>query len=150
LSYAPILIYKYSDKFGICLILSSFKYGWFLYQIIASRLEGNIGCLLLGLLRLYAFKFKVKGFGFKFIKFKKGLSIKLGYTHRILILVSSNQKLIFKNKYFFISYTRNIVKIKQLYNFLFFYVTQNPYKKLGIFLKGSIYKVKLSKKKSKF
>jgi len=95
--------------------------------------------------------FRVKGFGFRFVSFYgKGVYLKLDYTHKVCIIPIKNHKIRYRHKYKFLIKGRNIDILKSTFQFFIFFLSQKAYKKLGIFLKGTIYKAKLSKKKTKY
>jgi hypothetical protein len=143
----PIQIYKL-NYLGKCYLinLSSFL-GWFFLGIKASN---GLEVFLLGLVRLFLLKFKIKGFGFKFVKVRKGLCIRINLTHRFLLGLCDNQKIFLKTKYFFIYKARNFAFVRQAFHLFVFYFKYFAYKKLGVYVKGMLFLPKLSKKKMKF
>jgi hypothetical protein len=76
--------------------------------------------------------------------------LKIGYSHRILFLASVDMELTYFNKYLLKLDCRSLVQLKQSVQSFLRTRKSNAYKKKGIFIKGSIIKVKLSSKKSKF
>jgi len=144
--------YKYIALRFLVFIIISIRYGWFFIKIDAlNPTHSNINRYFLGISRLYIMCFRVKGFGFRFVSlYNKGIYLKLDYTHKLCILPITNHKIRYKHKYKFLIKGRNILLLKSIFSFFIFFLLRKVYKKLGIFLKGTIYKAKLSKKKTKY
>lgn len=151
-----IVIYKiiHTNKPKNYLILLSLKLGWILFPLFQSY-NKQIQNIVPGYLRLYKNHFKIKGFGFKwkyFYHFKKQKStiyLKLGFTHRLSFVISKNNKCKIKKKRL-ILLTRSYSYLRIFFSILFFSFQTFLYNKKGIYLRGTHWKLKLSKKKSKF
>jgi hypothetical protein len=151
-----LIMYKFlspinNQKF---LIVISFNLGWLIFPI---KFEYNkqLDSILFGYNRLYKFFFKLKGFGYKwkyFLTVKKSKQIiflKVGFTHRIALITKRNSLLKLKKQRLIIKH-RSYASIRNRLNFLFFLYKTHLYNMKGIYLRGTKFKVKLSKKKSKF
>ncbi len=136
------------------LILISLQLGWILLSL-KFFYNTQLNQIIFGYLRLYKAYFKIKGFGFKwkyFLHFKQKKStiyLKLGLTHRISLLIGKNNKCIIKKKRFILM-NRSYLQIRKIFHILFFCFQTFLYNKKGIYLRGTKWKLKLSKKKSKF
>lgn len=136
------------------LLIISINLGW---SIIILNLNKNrhINNILFGYNKIYKFFFKIKGFGYKWkynlnnnIK-KNNIYLKVGFTHRISIVSKKNIKYKMNKKRFIIK-GRSYKLIRNNLNFLFILFKNFLYNKKGIYLRGTRYKLKISKKKSKF
>jgi ribosomal protein L6P/L9E len=106
--------------------------------------------LFLGFFRNYFYFLKIKGMGFKMIGHMCGIIVKLGYSHRILYTRQKEIALTYLNRRLLKIEGRSLSLIKtSLFRFIKL-KKRSIYKKKGIFLKGSILKIKLTSKKSKF
>lgn len=150
-----LIIYKITYKLLSFLLIISINKGWLFLPLFIYK-NNKIENILLGYIRLYKFSFRVKGFGFKwkFQQFKKYekikfIFLKVGFTHRIVLLVKSNSKYFLKKKKFVVL-NRSYFFIRKYLNLLFFLYKSYLYNKKGFFLKGTKFILKLSKKKSKF
>jgi ribosomal protein L6P/L9E len=90
--------------------------------------------------------------GFKGIVIKKSniLMLKLGFSHRVVFLNTSDVKFYYKGKTQFTIESRDYL---YLTNILFSFKMLkkiNAYIKKGIYIKGELYTFKFSSKKSKF
>lgn len=108
---------------------------------------------ILPYIRLYRIIFKIKGFGFKWKHFfnlrkYKPIILKLGLTHRILMIMNNNALIILRKKAFTIKH-RDYFDFTLLKTIFYFYLNFLYYKK-GIYLKGALFQQKVSKRKSKF
>lgn len=149
--YKISIFWKTSNNF---LILITPHNGWIIFPLYNSK-NKQLESILFGYNRLYKFFFKVKGFGFKW-KYQVALNklhqtvfLKLGYTHKIALLPSKNHKYLLKKKRFIIK-SRSYTYIRNNLNMLFLLYKTYLYNKKGIYLRGTKFKLKLSKKKSKF
>jgi hypothetical protein len=124
--------------------------GWAVLKNYNTKCNFNLQLTLFGLNRLWKFWFKIRGFGFKFIKIKEGITIKANFTHRILLLSMKNCKMSYNSKSLFNIQSRNIHHLWDSLFYLLFYYRNIVYKKLGVYLKGTLFKLKLAKKKLKF
>jgi hypothetical protein len=106
--------------------------------------------ILFGFQKGYFQYIHLKGMGFKFIIVKNVIIFKLGYSHRILFLSNVDTQVIYLSKYLIKIDCRSITQLKQIVHSFLKIRKKNAYKKKGIFIKGSIIKLKLSSKKSKF
>jgi hypothetical protein len=152
-----LILYKFSNLAIIqqtYLILISVNNGWVLIPLLQKKnlLLENI---IFGFNRLYKFFFKIKGFGFKWKyqiglnKKKQNIYFKVGYTHRISLIPANNSKYILKKRRFIVK-NRSYKYIRNYLNLLFLLYKDYLYNKKGIYLRGTEFKLKLSKKKSKF
>lgn len=136
------------------LVVISFNLGW---NIIKIKNNNNtiISNTLFGYSKLYKFFFKLKGFGFKWkynLNPKNHLNtifFKIGFTHRVAIIIKKNIKYKMTKKRFILK-SRSYKYIRDNLNFIFFLYKNYLYNKKGIYLRGTKYKTKISKKKSKF
>jgi ribosomal protein L6P/L9E len=106
--------------------------------------------IFLGFHKNYYYYLKLKGMGFKTAGNSLGVNFKLGYSHKLILLrirdicffIMTKQllRIVGKNSSFLDNLIASIVKLRKT----------TVYKKKGIFLKGSISKLKLTSKKSKF
>ena len=106
--------------------------------------------LVFGFQKGYFQYFQLQGMGYKFLLVKNILALKLGYSQRILFICELNIKCTYVTKYLLKINSRSLDHLKKISFFFFKTRKQNIYKKKGIFLKGSVLKIKLSMKKSKF
>lgn len=88
--------------------------------------------------------------GFKSVIINKNLIFKLGCSHKILYVLKKNFLLIYKQKYLFKINTRCLNLIKNTIYILKKIKVSSFYKLKGIFIKGSLNKLKISSKKTKF
>jgi len=93
--------------------------------------------------------------GFKLVALKSNLKnnilfFKLGYSHRICFIFKTDLKFIYLNKQTFGLESRDLLEIKQVVYQTMSLRKPNAYKKKGIFLKGSVIKIKASSKKAKY
>jgi ribosomal protein L6P/L9E len=106
--------------------------------------------LFLGFFRNYFYFLKVKGMGFKMIGHIFGIIVKLGYSHRVLYSRQKELAFTYLNRHLLKIEGRSLSLIKtSLFQFIQL-KKKSIYKKKGIFLKGSVLKIKLTSKKSKF
>lgn len=149
-----LIIYKSKKKIDQYLIIISLYLGWFIYPLKKQN-NKNIEIILLGYNKLYKFFFKIKGFGYKWKKFlnlnknKQNIFLKLGFTHRINIIIKKNLKIKLKKRRLIVKH-RSYLFLRNSLKLLFFLYKTYLYNKKGIFLRGTKYTLKLSKKKSKF
>lgn len=135
-------------------IFISVNLGWNMININQNK-NIFLSNILFGYNKLYKFFFKIKGFGYKwkynlnYINSKNSIFLKIGFTHRIAILIKKNVKYKMTKKRFIIK-NRSYKFIRNNLNFIFILFKQFLYNKKGIFLRGTKYKIKISKKKSKF
>jgi len=88
------------NKKAVILCISN-RYGWFFMSIKASSKGNHVDSYFLGLLRLYLLCFRLKGFGFRFVKVKNSVYTKLDFTHRVIIVPLIGNKVRYKHKYKF-------------------------------------------------
>ena len=149
-----LIIYKSNKLLYKFLIVISLNLGWFLYPLKINK-NKHLNEILLGYNKIYKFFFKIKGFGYKWKKFlhlnkyKQNIFLKLSFTHRIVILTSKNLKMKLKKRRLIIKH-RSYNFLRNNLKFLFFLYKTYLYNKKGIYVRGTKYKLKLSKKKSKF
>lgn len=151
-----LIIYsaKNSEIKNNILLFMSINIGW---GLINLNLKNNlyITNILFGYNKIYKFFFKMKGFGYKW-KYnlsnrpkKINIYLKVGFTHRISIITKKNIKYKMNKKRFIIK-SRSYNFIRNNLNFMFILFKSFLYNKKGIYLRGTKYKLKISKKKSKF
>jgi len=150
-----LIIYKIKTNLLSFLLILSINKGWIIFPLFFfcnKKLEN----ILLGYVRLYKFSFKVKGFGFKWkfiqtakIKKTQIIFLKVGFTHKVVLLVKKNNRYSLKKRKFILK-NRSYRYIRNSLNLLFFLYKLYMYKKKGFYLKGTTFKLKLSKKKTKF
>lgn len=150
-----LILYKIKNNMSSFLLIISINKGWFFYPLFTYN-NNKIQNLLLGYIRLFKFSFKVRGFGFKW-KLQRTLTekktyfiyLKIGFTHKIVLLIKKNSKYLLKKRKFILK-NRSLFYIRKYLNILFFLYKLYLYNKKGFYLKGINYKLKLSKKKAKF
>lgn len=136
------------------LILISINLGWILFPLKVNN-NKKLEPILFGYNRLYKFFFKLKGFGFKWKynlnlqKHKQTIYLKLGFTHRLALITKNNSKYKLKKKRLIIR-NRSYSYLRHNLYLLFFLYKTYLYNKKGIYLRGTKFKLKISKKKSKF
>lgn len=136
------------------MIIISLKLGWLLFPLQGSR-NLQLEPILFGFNRLYKYFFKIKGFGYKWkyvLMLKKkhqSIYFKLGFTHRISLILKKDCKCKLKKKRLILKHRSNTFLRNKL-NLLFFLYKTHLYNKKGIYLRGTKFKLKISKKKSKF
>jgi len=150
-----LIMYKIKTNLSSFLLILSINKGWTIFPLFFfsnKKLEN----LLFGYVRLYKFSFKVKGFGFKWkfiqtekIKKTQIIFLKVGFTHKVVLLVKENSRYLLKKRKFILK-NRSYNYIRNSLNLLFFLYRLYIYKKKGFYLKGTNFKLKLSKKKTKF
>lgn len=147
-----LLVLSISQGWGIVKLINnqistnnSFK--TFFYSKVYSCFFSNV---ILGLFKNYYYYLKLKGMGFKSLVHIKGLVLKLGYSHRILFSIKKEISFIYLTRQSMILKSRNIATLKDAMFYLTTLKKKSVYKKKGVFLKGSIVKIKLTSKKSKF
>ena len=146
-----IIIYKINNKI---LLLISINNGWIFVPLNKNN-NTQLQIIIFGFNRIYKFFFKIKGFGFKWKyqihveKLKEAIYFKLGFTHRISLITKYNNKYVLKKQRFVIK-NRSYQYIRTHLNMLFLLYQNYLYNKKGIYLRGTKFKLKLSKKKSKF
>jgi ribosomal protein L6P/L9E len=162
------IIYTFNQKSNFFLLIISNFQGWllinikskfilikdkklYIYNFLSLIKTYNFFLMnfFLGLLKNYLQYIKLKGMGFKVIKLDLNLMIKLGFSHRILFFYKKDLRFFFLNKQNLKLMSRNLFNIKNIIFELNNLRKINRYKKKGIFLKGSIIEIKISKKKSK-
>lgn len=142
------------DKTSSFLIIVSLKKGWIILPLKYNK-NKQLDLLIFGYNKLYTFFFKLKGFGYKWkylLKLKdknRNIYFKLGFTHRISLIIIKNLKIKLKKRRLIIK-SRSYLFIRNKLNLLFFLYKTYLYNKKGIYLRGTKFKLKISKKKSKF
>ena len=92
---------------------------------------------------------KLKGMGFKVTRVTLDLLFRLSYSHRILYLCNNNFRFDYINKQLFKVESRSLWKLKNVISSFNTLRKLNAYKKKGLYVKGSIIKLKISSKKAK-
>ena len=168
ISSKEIILYCFNKNSNLFLILISNLQGWglvqlkykffiikanklFIYNLLAL-IKSYISFLInffLGFFKNYFQYLKIKGMGFKIILVGLNLLLKLGFSHRIIYICMNNWRFQYLNKQLLKINSRCFFTIK---NFVYSFQKirkLNSYKKKGIFIKGSIIKIKVSSKKAK-
>lgn len=146
-----LVIYKINPYH---LLVLSINLGWILLPLHSYN-NLKFENILWGYTKLYKFFFKLKGFGYKWkynLKndiLNRNIFFKLGFTHRITLLLGINTKYKLKKKRFVIK-SRSLKYLRENINFIYFLYKKYLYNKKGIYLRGTKFRVKISKKKSKF
>ena len=151
-----LIIYniKYINSTTTYLVFISLNLGWLLFPLIIQK-NTQVESILFGYSRLYKFFFKLKGFGFKWKymlrlkKEKQTLFLKLGFTHRLAFILQKNCKYLLKKRRLIIKH-RSYGFLRNNLCLLFFLYKTYLYNKKGVYLRGTKFKLKISKKKSKF
>jgi len=117
---------------------------------VVSSYKVLIENFLMGFYRYYFQYVQLKGMAYKSIVLFSNLIFKLGYSHRIMYVSCKDLKLLYVSKQSLMVLGRSINRVKNIVYNLQCLRKINVYKKKGIFLKGSIVKIKQSSKKSKF
>ena len=151
-----LIIYKIKQQNNQnkLLIIISLYLGWI---ILPLKINHNLflGSLFFGYTRLYKFFFKLKGFGFKWKyifthkKVTHKVYFKLGFTHRLVLILKKNCICKLKKRRFVLKH-RSYNYLRQNFNLLFLLYKLHVYNKKGIYLRGTKFLSKISKKKSKF
>lgn len=151
-----LTIYKIKtlEKQKNYIMMMSINMGW-IFLPINEQKNLFLNNILFGFNKLFKFFFKLKGFGYKW-KYnlnlnKKQINVffKLGFTHRITLITPRDVVFKLKKKRFIIK-TRFYENTRNNFKFLFFLYKNYLYNKKGMYLRGTKFKIKLSKKKSKF
>ena len=136
------------------LLILTLKLGWLLLPLRINK-NLQLNKIIFGYNRLYKFFFKLKGFGYKW-KYcpqlnnkKQIIQLKIGYTHRVTIILKNNCKSKLKRRRLILKH-RCYTYLRNNLNLLFFLYKTYLYNKKGIYLRGTKFKLKISKKKSKF
>ena len=103
-----------------------------------------------GLYRYFSQFIKLQGMGYKGAVSKSFLILKLGYSHRLLFKIVKDIKLTYVSRQLLLLQGRDVDSLKKIIYNLQKLRKASAYKKKGLFLKGSIIKIKQSSKKSKF
>jgi len=165
-----IISYNLTSKTNNFLILLSVTQGWGLVKIKSNCIflkkkmpiklnsqrnsiqseEMMLTNFIFGLYRCFSQNIKFQGMGYKSSFLQSILILKLGYSHRLLLKIPKNIKLVYVSRQVVKFKSRTVSSIKNLVYNLQNLRKANAYKKKGLFLKGSIIKIKQSSKKSKF
>jgi ribosomal protein L6P/L9E len=106
--------------------------------------------VFLGFFRNYFYFLKLRGMGFKFLYHSLGIILKLGFSHRVFLVRQLEISFLYLSRRSFRLEGRSLTIIKDsLFRFMRL-KTKSVYKKKGIFLKGSVLRLKITSKKSKF
>lgn len=158
-------IHVCKSKKNSFLIIISISRGWGITKIINNSLLLSSSLtkvflpksylqffsnMYLGFYKNYFYFLKLKGMGFKIIGYSKGLIFKFGYSHKLLFLKKQDIVFFYLGKQLLLIKSRCILLLKKNLVSLMKLKKRSSYKKKGIFYKGSILKVKLTSKKSKF
>ena len=149
-----LVIYKTKNLTQSLLIILSLNLGWLIYPLQQYN-NNQLESILFGFSKLYKFFFKLKGFGYKWKyilnlkKSKQNIFFKLGFTHRIALYIKTNLKIKLKKRRAIIKH-RCYTYLRNKLNFLFFLYKTYLYNKKGIYIRGTKFRLKVSKKKSKF
>ena len=164
-----IVLYGFKKKNEWFMLLLSFLQGWVLvkylfiglmvdrYKISLFRSIGLLNArlslffnIVFGLYKNYKHHIKFKGVGFKGAVIGDRIVLKIGFSHRVLFIRVSGLKILYKQRQEFILISRDYFVLKNIV-YIFKNIRKiNSYKKKCLFTKGSLYRLKLSSKKSKF
>ena len=154
-----LVIYLVKHKTIAYLFILSSHFGWGLFKINKSdiscnRLKKSVISLwynqLFGLLRNYKMFYQFKGMGFKIFVPSLGLIFKIGYSHRIFVAKHREVKYFFIIKKLLFIQSRNANTFMNLIHWLRNLKHNSIYLKKGIYIKGFLYNLKMTSKKSKF
>jgi len=143
---------NYKSK-NLVLFISVNK-GWFISRF--NQYNSTLEALIFGYIRLYKLWFKLKGYGYKWkylpISEKQNrfvLFFKLGLTHKIIFYLLINLKCKLRKKILTYKH-RNTNFLRLKLQFFYYFYKRFLYNKKGIYIKGTYFLKKISKKKSKF
>lgn len=129
------------------------KYNLILSQHSKKIAKASIACFdifLFGLLKGYKVYIEIHGTGYKFrlinTKTLFGLTLRIGYSHLLLIDLVSNIRVHFFNKTMLCFYSNNLWCLNNKSCNLLLQRKKNVYKKKGLFWKNTILTLKKSKK----
>jgi len=110
--------------------------------------------ILFNYIRLNKVFLRIEGFGFKWkqsydTKKFKPIYLKLGLTHRVLLLCSKDIKCVLTRKRFKLRHRFSFC-FDLLFKFLFRFYLNFVYYRKGIYVRGTMFKKKLPKRKSKY
>ena len=88
--------------------------------------------------------------GFKILGHSLGFILKLGFSHRVFLVRQLDISFIYLSRRAIKLEGRSLSIIKDSFFRFIRLKTKSVYKKKGIFLKGSVLKLKITSKKSKF
>ena len=109
-----------------------------------------ISNLVFGFYKQYFIYIKLRGIGYKSVFLKKTIYLKIGYSHRVVIATKYNIKLKYISRRLFLLVSRDICVLKNMLQYIQKVKNRGVYKKKGIYLKGTIFNIKDSGKKSRF
>jgi len=169
--YIPkeLVTYSFKSHNMIYLFVISAFQGWSIFQVLAKYAIGTPTRLYFemvpsklksytalwqsscfGFYKNYQNYLKLKGMGYKMSLTRTNLILKLGHSHRILFHIKGDLKINYLTRQLIKIESRNLNCLKNtIYDFCRM-GKLNSYKKKGFFLKGSILRIKISSKKSKF
>jgi len=129
-----------SNFLGWCLITA--RDGFFNLNVIKTAYD------LLCINKIYL---KIQGFGYRFVSIRTRniLEVKANTTNKGLIVLGLNQKLKYTHKRGVQIFSRNTTVMKLNFSYYFFLFKVFKYKKLGVYVKGTLFHLKLPKKKRK-
>ena len=105
--------------------------------------------IFFGFYKNYLQFLQIKGMGYKIMRLNLNLIIKLGYSHRIMFFCQKGLNYTFITRQLLKLESRSLFHAKDLIMLFRILRKFNSYKKKGIFIKGFIFKSKISSKKSK-
>jgi hypothetical protein len=155
--YLNFFIFSISNLQGWSLLKIESKYilidnfGLYLYNSFHLFKIYNIFVInfLFGLYKNHHIFLRFKGIGYKIMKIGLNFLLKIGFSHRIIYLMKKNVRFSYHNKQLLKIESRSLFNLKNII-FIFQKIRKiNCYKMKGIFLKGSIVKIKINKKKIK-
>ena len=156
--YIPktIIAYLLKKIHNYYLLFISNNNGWCVQKLSFTSLnylksfESNLLNLFLGYLKPIFVFLKIKGMGFKAIFLKNALIFKLGFRHRIVLVIPYDICLIYLTKHKLQIASRLYSNLVNLEYGISNLRKKNSYKKKGIFRKGVIVVLKLTRKKSQY
>ena len=130
--------------------------GWGIQKLSSTTLnyfkslESYLLNIFLGYLKPFFVFLKIKGMGFKSIYFKNGLIFKLGFRHRIVLVIPYDIRLVYLTKHKLQIVNRLYSNLVNLEYGISNLRKKNSYKKKGILRKGIVVVLKLTRKKSQY
>lgn len=156
-----IKLFLLTDKKNIRILYVSLLHGWGLINLKRQQQKLNSFLLykpekyliinkIFGYYKTYFHFLKLKGMGYKFTALNAAVCLRIGFSHKVLYLISSGIKVNYLSKQLILLKSRDLYLLKNLfYNFKNL-KKLDAYKKKGLYIKGVLLKTKESSKKGKF
>lgn len=156
-----VKLFFLTNKKNIRILYVSLLHGWGLINFKRQQQKVNSSFLyksekhliinkIFGYYKTYLQFLKLKGMGYKFTLVSKGICLRLGFSHRLLYLISKGLKINYLNKQLILLKSRNLFLLKNLFYRFKNIKKLDAYKKKGLYIKGVLLKTKESSKKGKF